>query len=332
MRLLSVVREHYYGDSSVTEPMVLYFTEPLRAMGHEVETFDHYAAGLRLGALRGAELLRKRIQDGSYDLVFYQTSGSEPIEISLLAPLAAKQLIVAWNSDDDWQWETCTRHLAHNFTFMITTYPDIYEANRGRYPNLLLSQWGCYPRYADFSRTKDIEFSFVGQIYGARNQACRFLRKKAGLRYFGPGARWAAMGFPHVRGIFRFPVLTGRPLSFAQVHHIWNRSRISYTPMGSGPDCKMLQVKSRTFDMGLSGTLMLCELSPNLERYYDPGREFVAFENLEDCAEKARFYLRNETERARIARRYRDRTLAEHLWEHRFAQLFREIGAGSRNR
>ena len=332
MRLLSVVREHYYGNRSVTEPMVLYFTEPLRAMGHKVETFDHYAAGIRFGALHGAELLGKQIQEGGYDLVFYQTSGSEPIEISLLAPLAAKQLIVAWNSDDDWQWEPCTRHLAHNFSFMITTYPDIYEANRSRYPNLLLSQWGCYPGYADFSRTKDIEFSFVGQVYGARNQACRFLSRKAGLRYFGPGARWAAAGLPHVRGIFRFPVLAGRPVSFAQVHQIWNRSRISYTPMGSGPDCKMLQVKSRTFDMGLSGTLMLCELSPNLERYYDPGHEFVAFENLEDCAEKARFYLRNETERALIARRYRDRTLAEHLWEHRFAQLFREIGAASRNR
>jgi hypothetical protein len=332
VRLLSVVREHYYGNRSVTEPAFLYFTEPLRAMGHGVETFDHYAAGIRFGALRGAEVLRKQIQDGGYDVVFYQTSGSEPIEVSLLAPLAAKQLIVAWNSDDDWQWEGCTRHLAKNFSFMITTYPDIYEANRRRYPNLLLSQWGCYPIYADFSRTKDIEFSFVGQIYGARNQACRFLSKKVGLRYFGPGARLAALGLPHVRGILRFPFLAGRPVTFAQVHEIWNRSRISYTPMGAGPNCKMLQVKSRAFDMGLSGTLMLCELSPNLERYYDPGREFVPFENLEDCAEKARFYSQNEPERARIARRYRDRTLAEHLWEHRFAQLFREIGASSRSR
>lgn len=332
MRLLSVVREHYYGNRSVAEPMVLYFTEPLRAMGHEVETFDHYAAGARHGALRGAELLQKQIREGGYDLVFYQTSGKEPIEVSMLATLAAKQLIVAWNSDDDWQWDTCTRHLAPYFSFMITTYPNIYETNRGLYPNLLLSQWGCYSMFADYARTKDIEFSFVGQIYGARNQACRFLSKKAGLRYFGPGARLATLGLPHVPGILRFPMLAGRPVSFAQVHETWNRSRISYTPMGSGPDGRLLQVKSRTFDMGLSGTLMLCELSPNLERYYDPGREFVAFENLEDCAEKARFYLRHEAERARIAGRYRERTLAEHLWEHRFAELFREMGAGGRSR
>jgi len=310
----------------VIEPMFLYFTEPLRAMGHEVETFDHYAAGGRFGALRGAEVLVKQIQDGGYDVVFYQTSGSEPIEVSLLEPLAAKRLIVAWNSDDDWQWESSTKHLARNFSFMITTYPDIYEANRRSYPNLLLSQWGCYPRYADFSRTKHIEFSFVGQIYGARNQACRFLRKKVGLRYFGLGARLAALGLPHIRGIFRFPWLAGRPVAFAQVHEIWNRSRISYTPLGSGLNEKMLQVKGRAFEMGLSGTLMLCEASPDLERYYDLDREFVAFHDLEDCAEKARFYLRNETERGRIARGYRDRTLAEHLWEHRFAQIFREIG------
>jgi spore maturation protein CgeB len=82
--------------------------------------------------------------------------------------------------------------------------------------------------------------------------------------------------------------------------------------------------------MGLSGTLMLCEHSPNLERYYEPGRECVTFETLEDCAEKALWFLSHESERTRIATSYYERTLREHMWEHRFADLFSQMGIGRR--
>jgi len=88
----------------------------------------------------------------------------------------------------------------------------------------------------------------------------------------------------------------------------------------------VLSIKSRVFDMGASGTLMLCEHSPNLERYYVPGRECVTFENLADCAEKALWYLAHESERFRIARNYRERTLREHTWQQRFRDLFEQIG------
>jgi spore maturation protein CgeB len=77
--------------------------------------------------------------------------------------------------------------------------------------------------------------------------------------------------------------------------------------------------------MGRSGTLMLCQNSPHLDDYYKPGEEYIAFESLEDCVEKARFYLANESARKRIASRYRDRTIREHLWEHRFNRLFSDL-------
>ncbi len=42
MRILSVVRKNYYGVPTAIEPMHVYFTMPLKEMGHEVDTFDHY--------------------------------------------------------------------------------------------------------------------------------------------------------------------------------------------------------------------------------------------------------------------------------------------------
>jgi Glycosyl transferases group 1 len=328
LRVLSVVRLGYYGSSNAVEPVSLYFTIPLRDMGHEVEIFDHYDANRNLSRSARTELLVRKIRSGSFDLVLYQTAGTEPIETEALADLSKRFCIVAWNSDDDWQWHATSR-IARHFTFMITTYPHIYEANRMKHSNLLLSQWACLGTFSDYSRAKDIDFSFAGAVYKTRNSACRYLRRTAGLRCFGRGSRLVNHGIPYVRGMYKIPWLIGQPVHFKQINEIWNRSRVSYCPMAGGPTGEVFSLKSRVFDMGASGTLVLCEHSPNLERYYTPAKECVTFDNLEDCAAKAKWYLAHEAERARISANYRQRTLKEHLWKHRFAEMFQQIGLPS---
>lgn len=323
MRILSVVRKHYYGAFPALEPMYVWFTAPFRDMGHEVATFDHFEAGRTLGRERATQALVAKILQGSFDAVFYQTSGREPVDTAALADLSQKVCIASWNSDDDWQWET-TRQIAAHFTFTITTYPHVFRDNLLEYPNLLLSQWGCLRRSAG-SGKKDIDFSFAGSMYGDRNRTCRFLRRRAGLECFGRGARLIRLGMPYFLGAFQCPWLAGPALELSEVEDVWDRSRISYTPLQSSAGNRF-QIKGRLFEMGLSGTLALCENAPGLDACYEPGKEVVTFANLEDCAEKARWYLAHESERARIAQRYGRRTLAEHMWEQRFSRLFAQMG------
>jgi hypothetical protein len=312
--------------------MFLYFTLPLERMGHEVRTFDPALVAAKLGAQGATERLVAQIQSGDFDLVLYQNGTNKDIQTAALRDLSRRVCIVAWNSDDDWQWDSCTSKSAGDFTYVATTYPQIFRKFRSSYPNLILSQWACFSEFSNFEHPKDIDFSFAGAVYGARNRACRFLRKTAGLKCFGRGSRLVKLGMPFFRGVFRLPWISGLPIDFQVIHTIWNRSRVSYTPMRGGPSGSVLSIKSRTFDMGLSGTLMLCEQSPHLQDYYTPGEEFVSFESLDDCAEKARFYLKHEKARRRIAERYRDRTLNEHLWEHRFRRLFDDIGLRAEQR
>ena len=328
MRVLSVVRKGYYGDQTAVEPLYLYFTAPLRRMGHEVDTFDHYDATRDLTTERRTELLVEKIRRGCFDLVLYQTALKEPVYTQELSELSRKVCIISWNSDDDWQWDATSR-IADHFTFMVTTYPHIYERNKKQFPNLLLSQWGCLGSFSDGSRQKDIDFSFAGAVYAIRNSACRYLRRKAGLQCFGRGSRLVNLGLPFVKGAVRLPWLIGPPIHFKEINDVWNRTRVSYSPMAGGPKGEVLQIKSRIFDMGLSGTLVLCEHSPNLERYYEPGKECITFESLEDCAEKAKWYLNHEIERARIVGNHRQRTLKEHTWQQRFSDLFNQTGLTS---
>jgi hypothetical protein len=325
MRILSVVRHSYYGNTQAIEPMAVYFTVPLRKMGHEVATFDHYEACSRLGREHATAELVAAIQRREFDAIFYQTSGSEPIDTSALAGLSRQFCIAAWNSDDDWQWPVTSRIAAH-FTFMITTYPHILDENRAAYPNLLLSQWGCPGQLGNTRHAKDIPFSFVGSIYGPRYHACRYLRRRANLACYGRGSKLVKLGIPYFRGALCVPWLAAKPLQLDEVHEIWNRTLLSYTPLESSSGGNLLQIKGRLFEMGLSGAVPLCQRCSQLDPYYRAGHEILTFESLEDCAEKAAWYLAHQSELARIASRYRERTLREHMWEHRFDALFAQMG------
>ena len=239
--------------------------------------------------------------------------------------LSKKICIAAWNSDDDWQWQI-TRQLAPYFTYMITTYPAVYEHNRQQYPNLLLSQWGALGSLGDFAGVKDIDFSFVGAVYKSRSQSCRYLKRRAGLVCYGIGSRLVRLGLPYFRGASRISPLIGQAIDFGEMYQIWNRTRVSFTPLEGGPAGKVISIKGRVFEMGLSGTLVLCQSAPELTRYYEPEKEYIPFDSIEDCAEKAQWYLAHEDQRARIAQNYKDRTNSQHLWTHRFRDLFASFG------
>lgn len=336
MKILSCVSRGYYASSNTVEPMYIAFTEPLRALGHEVEHFDHFLTNKQSGPAVTAERFLTKVRGGGYDAILYQTSCQNAKDIGESVTEAGRYSpTIAWNSDDDFAWESQTSLMAPSFTWMFTTYRHIYEQNRQRHPNLRLSQWGCFDGFGAIETAKDLDFTFAGQIYGDRVRSSRYLAKHAGLRVYGfMSGRVRTPAFLYWPGFrtltFRFPSIYGAPIHYQEINAIWNRSRISYTPMEASADANILQIKSRTFEQGLSGTLMICRQSPNLEEYYEPGKEFVPFDDLNDCVEKVGYYLEHENERARIARAYHDRTRAEHMWTHRFQKMFEEIGLSTK--
>ena len=330
MRILSAVPKAYYGRRNATDPLYLWFRQPLQRMGHHVDHFDHIDTFTRLGPERCGEAFLSRVRAGGYDLVLYSNWGRDCMPREAIREAGRYAPVVGWNSDDDWQWESYTRHVAPYFTYAVTTYPHVYEANRLARPNLLLSQWACLDTGTGPRRPKDLDFTFVGQVYRNRVADCRHLSRAAGLRVFGLGAARVSVPWLAPSRVWKWAVKVpgpwSRPLTTDRVHDLWDRSRVSFTPLSAAGDARCVQIKGRVFEMGLSGTLMLCQHTPELARYYEPGREFVPYEDLEDCAEKARFYLSNEPARSRVAAAYAARTRAEHLWEHRFADLFRAVG------
>jgi len=69
------------------------------------------------------------------------------------------------------------------------------------------------------------------------------------------------------------------------------------------------------------GALLLTEAGRNLSELFEPGREVVAYESEDDLVEQLRHYLDHDDERLRIAAAGQARTLREHTYAHRIADL-----------
>ena len=69
------------------------------------------------------------------------------------------------------------------------------------------------------------------------------------------------------------------------------------------------------------GTPLLTDWKQNLSEMFHPEAEVAAYQSAEDCVEKIGYYLKQDGERDRIARAGQERTLREHTYRQRMAQL-----------
>ena len=69
------------------------------------------------------------------------------------------------------------------------------------------------------------------------------------------------------------------------------------------------------------GTLLLTDGKQNLSDMFEPHSEVAVYRTPEECVEKIRYYLAQEAERKRVARAGQQRTLGDHTYRQRMAQL-----------
>ncbi|HVS70077.1 MAG TPA: glycosyltransferase [Phycisphaerae bacterium] len=324
LRILSTSLFYYYGDTRGIEPQFYYLVKVPQSMGHEVDFFDWHthARGEMGGSVHMRRLFLNVLRSGRYDAAFIATF-KEEFDQETLEEAKRLTTTFAFNSDDEWRWADYSQGRAPWYSFMVTNSPTVHARFKGSTPNLLHCQWACTGFWNGRDTKKDVDFSFAGMIHGTRKEQIQALHQRAGLAAFGMGAKElglaAGENVPEDLRDARFQTT----LPFETINQVWNRSKVSFTPLDSS-DGRTRQIKSRIFDMGLSRTLMLAHGAPELDRYYEPGKEYVPFETLEEAAEKAGFYVRNEGARREIAEAYARRTQGEHLWSQRLTGLLKE--------
>ncbi|HUT60393.1 MAG TPA: glycosyltransferase [Phycisphaerae bacterium] len=273
---------------------------------------------------------------------------------------------VSWFCDDHWRFERFSRHWAPCFNWCVTTARSALPKYAAiGYGNVIKSQWACNPfLYRKLDVPLEHDVTFVGQPHGNRRAIIEALRA-AGVRVQTWGYGWPAgrLGQEQMIRVFNtsrinlnlpnpammsptpgesrrrnLKLRTGEFLrrmpggmrARGLAHRVWGGLRrfrpgvrLSPPDLISDPND---QIKGRNFEVPACGAFLLSGQAEELSEYYEDGREIVCYSTMTDLIEKARRYLADEAERAAIAQRGYERTLREHTYEHRFADLFARVG------
>lgn len=77
----------------------------------------------------------------------------------------------------------------------------------------------------------------------------------------------------------------------------------------------------RLFEATGVGTLLLTDAKANLREMFEPGEEVATYRSPDECCELIEHYLSHDAERQAVASAGQHRTLAEHTYNHRAAEL-----------
>ena len=69
------------------------------------------------------------------------------------------------------------------------------------------------------------------------------------------------------------------------------------------------------------GSLLITDWKENIYEMFEPGKEVVAYRNIEECIELIKYYMEHEEERKTIAHAGQQRTLHEHTYYRRMNEL-----------
>lgn len=251
----------------------------------------------------------------------------------------------AWFSDDHWRLDNYSRFYAPHFTKIITTWSRAKE-RYARYgiTNVIRSQWGFNSGVyrSVVVPGQDIGVSFIGMRTPHREEIINALRA-AGINVFVRGFGW-----PEGRATFdemleiisrsKVNLNLNPPMSalalkpLAQIFFRRRRNWIIpdfwnfYPNLRSFFQKKIPQIKARPFEITGCGGFCISGEADDMENYLTPGKEIMLYKDIPDLIDEIRYYLEHEDERKRIAKAGHERSLREHTYEARLAEIFKQLG------
>jgi spore maturation protein CgeB len=81
----------------------------------------------------------------------------------------------------------------------------------------------------------------------------------------------------------------------------------------------------RLFEACGVGSCQISDVRPEVVECYKPDEEIVTYTSIEECVDKVRYLLKNDTERLKIAAAGQARTLREHTTAHRVREMHTKI-------
>jgi len=272
-------------------------------MGYSLIYFDYCRLLQKYGQTVMSRMLLEAVYYYNPDILFYFNFHDwvrYDVWKEITNKLPTKTII--WLADDHWRYDE-TKPIWELFNLIVTTDKNGYKRRAKDY-NVLLSQWACdHSLYRKLDLPKIYDTSFAGRYHGGRRQFVETLRKND-IDITTSGQGWNNNG----------------SISRADLVKIYNQSKIVLNISLSSKRDKV-QIKGRDFEGPGCGSLLLTQESEEIKEYFVPGKEIATYEDVNDAAEKIKFYLNNEIERENIAKAGYNKVIRCHTYEKRLKEL-----------
>lgn len=152
-----------------------------------------------------------------------------------------------------------------------------------------------FPPPAGWSdENRDRELAYTGSPLEKRPAFLQRLGEEFGLPVSVAGPRWDSAWSPELRAKYLF----GGMMKDAAYREAMWRSKIN---MSFVTRLNEEDVAHKSFEITGCGQFLLAERSPGHQEAFEEGKEAEFYSSIEECADKARFYLEHPAERERIA-------------------------------
>jgi len=338
------------------------FLRCLAGMGHDLLHFDHTVLLKKTSRARMNRRLEEVVRGERPELLLAVPTDEE-LDKSVMRRITASgwTRTLCWFCDDHYRFDGYSRHWAPCFERVVTTaHSALAKYEAAGLTQVIFSQWACNPFfYRRLDLAPKYDLSFVGALHSNRREMLQAL-SDAGLSVavWGPNAPAGALRDEQMIEVFNrsrinlnfsgaaVPVdfrptardrlvhagrrlLQAVPVVGGWLRRIRARQRRRDLPRAQVDQALAVryvpQIKGRNFEIPGCGGFQLSGRADHLEDYFSPGEEIVFFDDVDDLVAKARYYLRHEDERARIAQAGYARCLREHTYVHRFNEIFRRM-------
>lgn len=259
-----------------------------------------------------AKIIEAQIRDYRPDVIWNQAPDSILTDIiSRLRPLTkimmAQQASPPVSETEDWSL----------YDLAISSFPPRVEwfqskgvpayLNRLAFGKSVLDQ---LPR----NLPKDLPITFIGSLsalHTSRTNLMEMIARRFPLQVWGPTPDDLPAGSP-LRQCYRGTAWG------TKMYEILARSQIAFNHHGNFPP---FANNMRMYEATGVGTLLLTDWKPDLHEMFEPGKEVLAYKSDEECLDLINQALKRPDWSAGIAKAGQERTLREHTYEARAAEV-----------
>lgn len=335
MRILLATERHDYGRPELGDSYpVQSFVGPLRRIGHDVALFDTFDPAHEGDPHRVGQALVAEASATKPDVTLFMMLGHE-VPVPALRALRQTCTTINWFTDDSWRFRSYSRHLAPHFDAVLTTCRrrmPAYDQLAG--VRAVYCPWAFNPDvFHPVDAEPDVDVLFVGQRYGRRGPVVEHLRR-AGVDVLAIGRGWErekvqaealAALFGRARIHLSFLDSSAGPLRRAGVDlpHTWEVDQALGRLVPP-----QRQMKARVFEVAGAGGFQLAPFVDEVDRCLAMGHEVEEMGPTRSLPQRVRALLADGEHRRSVAEAGHRRAMAEHTYEHRFRQVFDELGLG----